>query len=751
MPSNKNKIIKQLSDDISSEVGNIEDSDLQSINDNFYKLLADNLESFNSFNFDTDGFIKRFSEIDIGDNADKNMIKKILTGIKTDQSSIYGNNQNDILLKRDIANICSQMPEMRDVIYTVRDAIIESDVVTGELSRSLIFQNKDNEEGQGIVKDLEKQYDLQKSIKNFIVPQTLTIGEYHVNIVPYSKLFAEIDAINSKRNMKVVNNSKSLTSFESSLYNEANLNYLKESVSADTLTMIENDVDDAKSIKKNNDGLVNILNNISVYSENSSVLLQELGPDGVRTILESNANLSKYKSSNSSTTFFEDVISGFSKTSLDDNKVDPKDIPYKKYSNVKGCYIKYLDPLRVIPIWLDRQVIGYCYVSTKVNGKTSPVQSNGVVDVSINHYTKDRQLVNSLSEVIINSFDKPFLDNNIHLKNEIADIIMAHKFSDSRLSFLYIPENEIVRFAINEDETNKGHSIIEPSLFPARMYMLLTLYNMLYILNNNTTRIHYLKSSGLNKDYSSQIQRTMRKFQSRRITIDDIYSYNGVINKVGGIGEMVLPAGKGSGGEFKAIETDTINASDVPINVEFLEQMRRQAISGTGVPALMVINALDEVDFAKTLELANTRFLSTVSSYKIDFNSALTKLYKLIIKYNTTDIDDSQINSFLFKFNNIKQPALNVTNQMISDFKTLNELVEDIFFSKSELEDENNKPSDVAIVLKRKLAEEYLPQLDYSKLDEIVKDVKIEAKKMTLEKLASNKIIDSEDINKIKK
>lgn len=753
MPSNKDKIIQQLSDDISTSVGNIEDGSLQSINDNFYKVLSDNLETFNSFNFDTDGFIKRFSEMDVG-SADKNMINKILTGIKTDQSSITGTNQNDILLKRDISNICLQMPEMRDVVYTVRDAIVESDVVTGEISRSLIFQNRDSAGGQAIIKDLEDHYGLQKAIKNFIIPHTLMIGEYYVNIVPYSKLFAEVDAINAKRYTRTNNKSKSLVSFESgdSLYNDDNLKYIKESVSAETIAMIEDETNsnNINRITQLDDrGLTSMLQNISVHSESSSVLMQELGMDGVQKLLESDKDLSKHKKT--SKTFFEDVVNGFNNGVLDSDKIDAANVPYKKYSNIKGCYIKYLDPLRVIPIHLDRRVIGYCYVSTKTNNRNNPAQPSGVIDVSINHYTRDRKLVNSLANIIINSFDKQMLDTNINLKNEIADVLMAHKFSESRLSFIYIPENEIVRFAINEDENNKGHSIIEPSLFPARMYMLLTMYNMIFTLNNNTTRIHYLKSSGLNKDYSSQIQRTMRKFQSRRITIDDIYSYNGVINKVGGIGEMVLPAGRGSGGEFKAIETDTIAAVDTPVNTEFLEQMRRQAISGTGVPALMVINALDEVDFAKTLELANTRFLSTVSSYKIDFNQSLTNLYKLLIKYNTTDIDDSELNSFLFKFNNIKQPALNITNQMINDFKTLNELVEDIFFSRNDLEDENNKPSNIAIVLKRKLAEEYLPQLDYDKLDSIVEKVKIEANRMTLEKKASETTIEKEDIEKVDK
>ena len=755
MPNNKNEIIQQLSNDISNIVGNVKENDLQAINDDFYKILKDNLENFNSSNFDTDGFIKRFSDIDVGNKNDKDMIKRILSGAKTDYVGINEINSNDVLLKRDIFNICTQMPEMRDVIYTVRDSIIESDVVTGEISRSLMFQNNETENNQTIVRDLEKQFDLQMAVKNFIVPQTLMIGEFYINVVPYAKLFAEVEAVQLKQNPKAFEapGKKSTAKTESintnhSLNSEENLKYIKESVSVDTISSVTEsreiatgNVPPTTTEKRVNEADIKaILENISVFPEGSSVLMQELGVKGIQTLLKEEV---KGKDLGDKQTFFENVINGVFNG---ENEIEDSDIPYKKYSHIKGCYIKYLDSLRVVPIRLDRRIIGYCYVSTQANTSMNPAQPNGIVDVSAAHYTKDKQLVNSLADIVIKSFSKQMLDNNIKLKGEIADVIMAHRFSDSILLFVFIPENEIIRLIVNEDENGKGHSIIEPSLFPARMYLLLTMYNMIYTLNNNTTRIHYLKSSGLNKDYAAQVQRAMRKFQSRRITIDDIYSYSGVLNKVGGMGEMVLPSGRG---DYKAIETDTIAAVDKPIDTDFLEQQRRQAISGTGVPALMVINAIDEVDFAKTLELANTRYLSTVSSYKIDFNKGLTRFYKVIIKYNT-DLTDEDINSFLYKFNNIRQPALNVTNQMIGDFNTLNELTSSIYFSTGELQDADSKPSNIAIALKRTLAEEYLPQLDYSKLDEIVEKVRIKANEMTLKQKASDDTINADDMKSIK-
>ena len=424
--------------------------------------------------------------------------------------------------------------------------------------------------------------------------------------------------------------------------------------------------------------------------------------------------------------------------------VDQDGINFSSYANIKGCYVKYLDSLRMIPIRIDRKIIGYYYVTTTMDLQTNAANPNGIVDLSYQMYTRDRNIVDRLSNIIIQSFDKRMLEKNIKLKSEIAEIIMAHKFSEGKLQFIYIPETEIIRMVINEDEEGRGHSILEPSLFPARLYLMLTLYNMLYTLNNNTTRVHYLKSSGLNKDYASQIQRTMRKFQQRRITIDDIYSYSGVLNKIGGMGEMVLPAGRN---DYKALETDTIEAVPNPINTEFLEQLRRQAITGTGVPNLLVIQALDEVDFAKTLEMANSRFLSTVSGYKIDFNSGLTALYRKLLKYSF-DIEEDVLHSLRFQFNTIRQPELVITADMIQNFNTDVELIESLKFPKSKLEDKDGNPTQLRMDLRMELAKKLLPQLEFDELKEIFERVELQAGKKTAEDKANNDI-NSEDLKEV--
>lgn len=774
-------IVDQLARDISSEVGNMHEDELEQISSSFDKTLAAALNHFNSTTFDDSGFIRRMRDLDLDSSKDKDVVRNVLNGLANEYINVGSINQTELLLRRDLANICTQMPEMRDVIYVVRDSIIECNVATGEVSRDLIFENHDGskEAYETQVKEIEARHNLLMAIKNFIVPNTLKTGELYIQVVPYAKLFAELEALRDSKHVSSAskNPNKSGAAFKESvprvvmdqfkniepksLYSDDNVKRIMESVSAgaqidgsDSAKISEPKMDSKVNVTNpsqvTKEAVSSILSNIEIYP-GSSTMFAEYGFDGFQEVLvrdyveqERRAAKSGEKKTTPETHFAEAM--NFNR--VDDglfSNIDQDGIDISNYKDVKGCYIKYLDPLRMIPIRIDRRIIGYYYVTTTMDLQANSGNANGVIDLSYRHYTRDRGMVENLANMIIRSFDKKMLEKNIKLKNEIADIIMAHRFTEGKLSFVYIPENEVVRLVINEDEEGRGHSIIEPSIFPARMYLMLTMYNMLYTLNNNTTRIHYVKSSGLNKNYAAQVQRTMRSFASRRISIDDIYSFSGVLNKIGGMGEMVLPAGRN---DYKALETDTIEAVQNPINMEFLEQQRRQAIAGTGVPHLLIINAIDEVDFAKTLEMANTRYLSTVSSYKIDFNRGLTVLYQRLLKYST-DMEDDIVQSFKFKFHPIKQQDLQITADMIQNFNQLVELVAAVYFEKNEIEDKDGDPTPVMKHLRRELARKYIPQLDFDELDDVISAVKLAAGDDKLQQKVTDLTIEDEDLAQI--
>lgn len=776
-PSNKDQedLINQLQNAISDEVGNMHHDNLEEITSQFTDILNDALKNFNSHTFDKDGFIQRLGAIDLGGNS-KDVIKNVLNDIHTNYLNMDSINQSELLVRRDIQNICTQMSEMQDVIKVTRDGIVEANISTGTVSRSLVFENH-NEDGPYVtqVEEIEKNHKIQNTIKNFIVPKGLMNGEFYIHAVPFAKLFAELEMISDNKGRKsslfkesIPNTIKeSLTVKRKNLANETNIKILTESVSSitevditnDTITngYSKNDIS-AKLSTSKNECVKFLLENIEI-SNGSSIQSTEMSKDGFRDFLfmEYNDYIKRRKKNHVLTEeerkqkedpsrhFMEALNMNRSNSDNMFDIIDQDSIDISSYKHIKGVYEKFLDPLRIIPLRIGRRIIGYYYVTTTNDLQTTTTQPNGTLDLTYQHYTRDKNIVDQLANMIISSFDKQMLNKNIQLKNEIVEIIMAHKFSEGKLNFIYIPEDEIIRFVVNEDENGKGHSMLEPSLFPARNYLMLNMFNMLYSLNNSTTRVHYLKSSGLNKNYAAQIQRTIRKFQQRRVNIDDIYSYQGVLNKISGIGEMVLPAGRN---DYKALETDTIAAADNPISIEFLEQQRRQALSGTGAPHLLIINAIDEVDFAKTVEMANSRFNSNIASYKLDFNEGITEYYKYLLKWET-DLDNNIIDSFRFSFNAAKQQELNITADMIQNFNSLVEVSMSIFFSKDEIEDEKGNPTPKQMRFRKEMAKKYLPDIDIDELEEIVDKVNVDATDDELQNRVSKIDIKEEDIDQL--
>ena len=160
---NKSTTISDLTDklsrDIANVVGNAPNEELNGISRNFDNTLSMALKKFNSNVFDSDGFISRMSNLDVG--SDKDVVKNVLDSIQGDRSNIEALNQSENILRRDINNICYQMPEMRDTIYMTRDNIIEANTATGQVSRSLVFKNVGNPELlQTQVEELETRYNL---------------------------------------------------------------------------------------------------------------------------------------------------------------------------------------------------------------------------------------------------------------------------------------------------------------------------------------------------------------------------------------------------------------------------------------------------------------------------------------------------------------------------------------------------------------------------------------------------------------
>ena len=766
MSSNKEQLIDGLYADV---VGNDE---LVVSKDAIVDSISDILHQYN---LSTDmSFIEKITTM----KFDKKSESIDLSGMPQDlQNAAYlpVNTIADIALRQDLDMLISQIPEWFTALQITRDAVCESDVVTGRLARSITFDrtsmdNLDKDNVISKIEEVEERLELHQLIKNHVVFNTLEHGEGYLYVVPDAKVFEDLykyrtNSANMKSN-SVINTFDTSSSLLNGYGESAVEISLNDTIINDSSTsndkikkMHKNGIfteaeiiemrpsyhmkpmnDESKELKSNEEEddafdrtIEEIAKNISCITEDISLPVIEESAHDLRYVY-----YNKYRNDQECVqevkTFFEQVMDSSTNDSCISNN----------FKNVKGVYLRILPATKLIPIRVDRNIIGYYYISDMTRPEQSGERKNSGLSgytlrspsIGFDTFQPDQMFCEKLANKIINNFNMKFMRDNTALHKQIVAILQSHKFNEQMLRFIFIPAEYVIQFAINKDGMGKGHSMLEPGIVTARMYMFLKLYSLLYQINNSQVRVYNLRMSGIDKNYRQFVQETMRKFAARRVTANDIFNYRSSMTKVSGGSELIMPLGAG---DQPPITVDSINAAESPISNDLLDSLKNESINSTPVPSLMVqTGGQSEIEFAKETELANTRFNTLISSCKLDFNPDITKLYRIIMRWET-DIAPEILQHMKFCLRMPTAKQLNVTSEMINNFNALSELLINTCLSKEETKGgsgtEGEPANDIVREYKKLLIAEYIPQIDIDRFDELADKARSIANERKLKKI----------------
>ena len=764
---------------ISSLMVDVTGEDEQTVTKDQINTTISNI--LHDYNLSTDmSFIEKMSKIKFSDSSEGHLDLAELPSELRDAAFLPVNTIADIALRQDLDLVISQIPEWFTALQITRDAICEADVVDGALSRDIRFKHSkmsdlENENIMSTVEEVEERLELNSIIKNHVVFNTLEYGEGYVYAIPYSKVFQDLYKYrlsNHDKNGKYTN----LDMIETSSI----LNGYGFGESAVEISLTDTVINDStpKKGKKNrnigvfteaeimeieplyhtkvfneDDGTVNekasveFDKDMEAYFEYVSNNIRYIEKDIALPVIEESAHDlkavydTKYCDQHSFVqevdNFFERVMNDpkyyqedGENVSIDDDNIE------NNFTNIKGIYLKVLPATKLIPIRVDRNVIGYYYISDLTRPEeTGQRRNSGLTgytlrspSVGFDTFSPDRMFCEKLASKIINNFNLKFMKDNIALHQQIVSILQSHKFNEAMMRFVFIPAEHVIQCAINKDGIGKGHSMLEPGLVTARMYMFLKLYSLLYQINNSMVRVYNVRMSGLDKDYKKIVNETIRKFAARRVTVNDIFNYRSSMTKVSGFSEMIMPMGAG---DQAPITFETIPAAEAPINNELLEQLKNESINATPVPSLMVqTGGESQIEFAKETELANTRFNTMISSFKIDFNVNITKLYRRVLRWET-DIDPEIIKDMKYVLRMPTAKTLNVTVDMINNFNSLVEVALPIFLKDEEVQ-KDDKPTETARQFKKLLLHEYIPQINISRFEELASEARARANEVRM-------------------
>lgn len=745
-------------------------SEVDTLNQQFQDILNNKINDMtNSNENDITSFLGQIISSDRKNTALDELYNNQFLAMSGDsfamtQSFIFDAYRNKLLEQNDLHEISSQLIELSEAILITRDAIISSDVVEGRMSRTLKFDNLDDDDVNNyvtIVEHMEDKFDLLKKIKNFIIPKTLEYGEYYVYHIPYSKLFGDFAVAkdikgygssmysesttilesfdDSKTKVKGESTNDSLDAFIESAWESYNIqSKTKMKTAVDKaaedagITMTEVTKEDFTN------DLKNIMGNISVDNVGVPLPVLEEGFESFeyfKNYTESVMTEAEKKSDNDS------IFKQVTKLSSDEfetgihlsKESDAKKIS-KKFEDVTDCYIKLIDPTRVIPIEIMNTVIGYYYVVADDITPLSGAISNTLYYTKYNENQKENTIIDSIAERVVKSFDKPFLEKNAKFKKEIVECIQYYNLNEKRLKFQFISPEYMQVFKIDEDENGHGQSMIKKSLFYAKLYLMLLLFKiMTIIMNSNDTKVNYVRSSGIDKDIANKVQDIIRLKQSKTINIADLFSYTTLINKVGNGSEIYVPTGRSN---ERPVETEILSGQDVQLNSDLLEMLKNAYILGTGVPAA-IINYLNEADFAKVIEQNNTKFNGRVVNYQLDFNPAITNMYKNLLRWTTT-IPDNVISNFSFILQPPKSNVVVAKSEIIGNFQQMSDFITSIVYDDPQQNMEDIDLPRVIRHFKLLLAKDQLTMLNFSHMEELAQKALIEATEEKLKPSANN-------------
>ena len=771
--NNLDDLINPLMNDVTGQ--NFDDDGVVVSKDKINETIANIL---NEYGLKTDmSFIEKMAKLKLPNKSGDKFDLEELPSELRDAAFLPVDTVADIALRQDLDLVISQIPEWFTALQITRDAICEADVVDGTMARDIKFDRRNLEDNEidniiSKVEEVEDRLELHSIIKNHVVFNTLEYGEGYVYCIPYAKVFSDLykyrlsnksNGDNSALNYSTMDTSSILHGFgygesavEVSLTdtvindstNKSMYKKNKQGIYAESVVFSESEIMEvepmfhAKVFNEDNtenkqltqesdqriiDGINHITDNIRYIEKDIALPVIEESAHDLRMVYKT-----KYHDEEG---FVQEVNNIFKKVMNDaiymedgeDNKDDDFDgTSYgKDFENVKGVYLKILPATKLIPIRVDRNIIGYYYISDMTRPEEAGQRKNSGLtgytlrspSVGYDTFSPDRMFCEKLASKIINNFNLKFMRDNIALHEQIVAILEAHKFNDSMLRFIFIPAEHVIQCTINKDGIGKGHSMLEPGLVTARMYMFLKLYSILYQINNSTVRVYNINMSGLDKNYQDIINEAMRKFAARRVTVNDIFNYRSSITKVSGYSELMMPMGAG---DKPPVTFETIPAAEAPINNDLLEKLKNESINSTPVPSLMVqTGGESQIEFAKETELANTRFNTMISSYKIDLNRDITRLYRKILRWET-DIDPSILKNLKYILRMPAAKTLGVTVEMVNNFNSLLEVLVDTFLKADEVKDKDGNPTEIVRQFKKLVLHEYIPQIDIDHFDDLV-------------------------------
>jgi len=233
---------------------------------------------------------------------------------------------------------------------------------------------------------------------------------------------------------------------------------------------------------------------------------------------------------------------------------------------------------------------------------------------------------------------KPNLFYNL---KELLINIKENNSIKSRLKVRFVPINKMVQFSLpNSEYYPYGMSLIDPIVYPSKLYLLHQLSNIVIKLSRAAVIRKWTIETGPRDIHSGLLNKLKREFRNQRITVDDVMSFKTIPKVLSDFKDLVLFSKKGQ--KFLDVEVQALE--DASSKISDLEDARRELISLSGVPAAY-LGFADVTEIRDALISININFAMDISAHQENVCEKINELNdKILLLINPdTNIKPSDI------------------------------------------------------------------------------------------------------------
>ena len=331
--------------------------------------------------------------------------------------------------------------------------------------------------------------------------------------------------------------------------------------------------------------------------------------------------------------------------------------------NLKKIILHYHKPHKIVPLISPYDTI-LGYVEVKENDKATTSinilkQFTDIIDKIGSKYPTSTEkydtIVKDFSKLIVKKIlIKNKIIKNNNMSNEEYDISIKNSLDEDlyyslkrillssyentlfrkKLNIRYIKADDMLWFRTpGSDFYPFGQSIIDPLVFPGKLYLFTNLANTVYKLSKASQIRKWIIETGSKQDHSALLQKLKRNFRNMRITASDLTNTKDLPNLLSDFRDMVVFSKHGQ----RFIDMELQQMGDPNIKTNDLENLKQEMVSLSGIPSSH-LNIPEAVDVREQLVNVNINMAHESSSYQAIFNEQVQILIdKIAIKIGFND------------------------------------------------------------------------------------------------------------------